>query len=231
MDHLQKVRDPIRKCVDVPFVSHSFAFSSSPLTFENFRSTPQNYGYNTHGLVQGVSGRQNLNQITPLLQSWLFFGLLVQIFGPVGITLSRDEFVRIQEDGELVITTEALPKYLWFWLAIRHHQPRHETEDHAKLADSCLELVNSVTNKLALHESNPTAQELLGETPFTSSNLEQSAAGRVLLSLAILGETLCHARDQIIPYSVGPALHWEYPPLGSRLLQKAGWCTAEISSL
>lgn len=224
MDHLQKVHDPIRAPVDVPFVCASFTFNPEPLTFEDFENIPHKYGYITHDSVHGISGQQTLNQKTPFLQSWLFFGLLVQILGPIGVTVSRNEFIRLQDDGKLFITTEALPKYLWFWLAVRHHQPRHETEDHAKLTDSCLELANRVTNKL-------TSQELLRETRFTSSILEHSAVEGVLLSLVILGETLYYARNQIIPYSVGPALHWEYPPLGSALLRKAGWCIAEINSL
>ena len=169
-------------------------FDPDPLTFEDFERIPHKHGFKTRDLAQGVSSQQILNQVTPFLQSWLFSGLIVQILGLIGVTLCRNEFVRTQGDGKLVITAEALPKYFWFWLAIRHHQPRHETEDHAKLADSCLELANRVINKLASHE------------PSTNS-VEQSAPERVLLSLTILGETLCYARDHIIRYSVGPALH------------------------
>lgn len=227
------MHNPIR-LVHVPFVCASFTFNATPLTFEEFESIPHKYKYNICDLGQVVSGQQTLNQHMSFLQSWLFFGLLVQIFGPIGVTLSRNEFIRTQDDGKLLITTEALPKYLWFWLAVRHHQPRHETEDHAKLADSCLELASRVVNKLASHKPSPiasTTQELLGETWFTLSSIEESPAKEVLLSLVILGETLCFARDQIIPYSVGPALHWEYPPLGLALLSKAGWCIAEINSL
>ena len=234
MDHLEQIQDPVRKSVDVPFVCASFTFDPNPLTFEEFENFPQRHGYNTHDVIQGVSGQQALCQSISFLQSWLFFGLLVQIFGPIGLTLSRNEFVRIEDDGKPVITTKALPKYMWFWLAVRHHQPRYEIEDHAKLADSCLELANRVTNKLISHELSPGAsptQGYLGETLSALSSVEKSAAESVLLSLVILGETLCYARNQVVPYSVGPTLHWKYPPLGSALLQNAGWCIAEINGL
>lgn len=233
MDHLSKVHDPVR-FVHVPFACASFTFNPNPLMFEDFESIPHKDGYNTHDLVTIVSGQQTLERNTSFLQSWLFFGLLVQVFGPIGVTLSRNEFVRTQGDGKLVLTTEASPKYLWYWLAVRHHQPRNEIENHAKLADSCLDLANRVVNQLASHEPSPivsTTQELLGETLFTSSSMENSPANRVLLSLVMLGDTLCYARDQIIPYSVRPALHWEYPPLESALLSEAGWCIAEITNL
>jgi len=56
----------------------------------------------------------------------------------------------------------------------------------------------------------------------------------VLLSIAILGETLDVARDTVFFsgreefYGV---LAWELPYFGKRLLQQAGWCTGEISAL
>lgn len=234
MDHLQKVRDPIRHSVDVPFLCGEFGFNPNPLTFEDFEAIPQKYGYNMHDSVGHGCAHQASKPDIAFLQSWLFFGLLVQLIGPIGVTLSRDEFVRVRNDGKPVISTEALPKYLWFWLAVRHNQPRRETEDHAKLADSCLELANRVANKLASHESSPiapTSKATVGERLFYSNGRGESAAERVLLSLVILGETLCHARDQIVRYNVGPALHWNYPPLGTALLQNAGWCIAEINSL
>ena len=135
MDHLPQVLDPVRSPVDVPFVCAGFSLDLNPSTFQVFESIPYKYGYNADS-VQRVSGQQALNQDLPFLQSWLFFRLLVQILGHIGVTLSHSDFVRRQDDGKLVITTEALPKYLWFWFAIRRHQARQETEDHAKLADS-----------------------------------------------------------------------------------------------
>ncbi len=234
MDHLEKVHHPVRCPVQVPFVCASFTFNPNALTFEDFERIPHEYGYSTHDLVESIPTQQDLSRKTPFLQSWLFFGLLVQVLGPIGVTLSRNDFIQTQPDGKLVITTGALPKYLWFWLAVRHNQPRQETEDHAKLADSCLQLANRVANKLTSHISSPivsTTEELRGETLDASSNVEQSAAQRVLRSLVILGETLCYARDQIIRYNFGPPLHWDYPPLGLALLREAGWCIAEINSL
>ena len=215
MDHLQQVHDPIRSPLNVPFVCATLNFNPYPIAFDDFESIPYQNGCDLHELLEGISDQQTLEQNAPFLQSWLFFGLLVQVLDPIGVTLTRNEFVKTQDDGRLVITTEALPKYLWFWLAVRYHQPRQDIEDHAKLADSCLELANKVTNNLSCRVSSS----------------EQSAAQRVLLSLVILGETLCYARKQIVRYSVGPAVHWEYPPLGIVLLKKSGWCVAEIGSL
>ncbi|KAF8536156.1 hypothetical protein BDD12DRAFT_299587 [Trichophaea hybrida] len=56
----------------------------------------------------------------------------------------------------------------------------------------------------------------------------------MLLSIAVLGETLDVARDMVFFsgregfYGV---LIWELPDFGRRLLSEAGWCTGEISTL
>ena len=71
---------------NVPFVCASFTFNPKPLTLEDFESIPHKYGYNTHDLVPIVFGQQILERKTFIFHSWLFLGLLVQIFGPIGVT-------------------------------------------------------------------------------------------------------------------------------------------------
>lgn len=231
MDHLCKVRKPIRDPVVVPFICADFPFNPHPLSLEGFEGIPRECGYGTHDLIQGVFDHQ---KITPFLQSWLFFGMLVQIIGPMGVVLSRDEFVRSEPDGTLVITTESLPKYLWFWLAVRIHIPRHDIEEHTELVDSCLALANAVLNGIISYKPNAVASSKKGALAgnrSSSSIAKHSTADKVLLSLVVLGETLSFARKQIVRYNDGPTLRWEHPAFGITLLQEAGWCNAEISSL
>ncbi|KAL8786308.1 MAG: hypothetical protein Q9195_008268 [Heterodermia aff. obscurata] len=150
------------------------------------------------------------------------------VIGPIGVTLSQAEFVRTEADGSLFITTEELPKYIWFWLAVRHHQPRRDAEEHVELVDSCLVLANKVLNSLttALSTGSPQAEGVP-----VSSIVEPSTAGKVLLSLVILGDQLCLARNEIIRYSDGPALHWDYPSFGTALLQEAGWYITNVENV
>ena len=228
MNHLPTVSDPVRGSIIVPFVCAKLPFHSQPLSPEEFENTPQKHGTSTSDLLANASNHHDLSHSISILQSWLFFGLLVQVIGPVGVLLSQNEFLRTEADGSLVITTERLPKYLWFWLAVRHHQPRLETEEHAKLADSCLKVANKFLNNfiIALNTKNPH----VGDSD-ASSIVDRSTAGRVLLSLVVLADQLCRAREEIVRYSVGPMLHWEYPSYGTALLRDAGWCAAEINSL
>ena len=228
MNHLPRVSNPVRGPVIIPFVCAKFPFHSQPLSLEEFENTPRKYGTNTSDLLTTASDHHDLSHSISILQSWLFFGLLVQVIGPIGVLLSRDEFLRTEADGSLVITTERLPKYLWFWLAVRHHQPRLETEEHTKLADLCLKVANKFLNNfiVALNTKNPHVGD-----PDASSIVDHSTAGKVLLSLVVLADQLCQAREGIVRYSVGPMLHWEYPSYGTALLQDAGWCAAEINNL
>lgn len=228
MNHLPRVSDPVRGPVIVPFVCAKFPFHSQPLSLEEFEYIPRKYKTSTSDLLTNASDHHDLSHSISILQSWLFFGLLVQVIGPIGVLLSRDEFLHTEADGSLIITTERLPKYLWFWAAVRIHQPRLETEEHAKLADSCLKVANQFLNNfiLALNTKNPHVED-----PDASTIEDRSTAGKVLLSLVVLADQLCRARELIVRYSVGPILHWKYPSYGTALLQDAGWCAAEINSL
>lgn len=225
MDHLPRVSNPVRGPIIVPFVCANFPFHSRPLSLEK---TPRKYGGNTFDLLTDDSDHHDLSHCISILQSWLFFGLLVQVIGPIGVLLSRDDFLRTEADGSLVITTERLPKYLWFWLAVRHHQPRHETEEHAELVEQCLKVANRFLNNfiIALNTKDPHVGD-----PDTSSIVDRLTAGKVLLSLVVLADQLCLAREGIAIYSVGLRSHWEYPSYGTTLLQGAGWCAAEINNL
>ncbi len=86
------------------------------------------------------------------------------------------------------------------------------------------ELLNNFI--VALNTKNPHVGE-----PDASSIIDRSTAGKVLLSLVVLADQLCQAREGIVRYSVGLVLYWEYPSYGTALLQDAGWCAAEINIL
>jgi hypothetical protein len=49
-------------------------------------------------------------------QEWLFFRLLEAIFSIGGVSFRHNDFVAYA-DPEAFISTSALPKYLWYWLA------------------------------------------------------------------------------------------------------------------
>ena len=234
MDHLEKIQDGFRSPLAIPFVSANFPNNPNALTFKDFENLPYKFGYSTSDLIQGKLCTEEVPQIASLLQYWLYFGLLIQTFVPIGITFNRDEFVRTNSDGDPIITTESLPKYLWFWLAIQHHQSRRETECHAKLVDSCLELTSRVVHSFVSHRQSRTSSitaRALGGKGFVLRSADGVATQKIVLSLVILGETLSYARDQIIAYSRGPTITWRVPTLMSILLQEAGWCIAETQSL
>lgn len=231
MDHLQEVRDPIRLDLIVPYLCAGFELIQQPLEFELLRSIPGKHGYEVDTLLNGSLSGRSLPEAAPLLQSWLFFGLLVQIFGTIGIALQKEDFVRTNDEGDLVITTRALPKYVWQWIAIRYHQPRHEIEKHTVLVDSCLYLANAVLNHLSDHDPEAASIETASNNTQISTYISQSPANNVLLSLLVLGETLGQARKEIVQYSVGPAMQWKFSSLGTALLVDAGWCIGEIVGL
>ena len=231
MDHLEQAANIVRNAIEVPYLCASYTHTAQPLSFKDFRDVPNHYGYSIHAFPYDKVNGKRLPDLAPFLQSWLFFSLLVQCFGPLGLALMREEFLRTLPDGTTAISTEALPKYLWYWMASVPHQRRQETEGHAELVECCLQHTNITLNRLISHD--PASSRSLSKTAVKAgeAQLARSPFHRVLLSLCILGDTLGGARKEIIRYSKGPALSWNFPWLGESLLFEAGWCTGEISRL
>ena len=165
MDHLQKVSRPVREPLLIPFLCDENLLPSTSVSFEDFKNIPRDRGFSIWALSHKMVDRQSLERNIAFLQSWLFFGLLAQTLGSLSETFRPDDFIKrkYDDDGRQWITTESLPKYLWFWLAVRHHQSRQETEGHAKLVDSRLELANGVLNsfsRYSLIETTPPLEDV-----------------------------------------------------------------------
>jgi hypothetical protein len=69
---------------------------------------------NTHYPLEEAENDSNINGLASLLQTWLFFWTLHEVFGTVGITIEEADFVTNDALGAW-LTTQALGKYLEMW--------------------------------------------------------------------------------------------------------------------
>jgi hypothetical protein len=69
---------------------------------------------NTHYPLEEAKHDSNMNGLASLLQTWLFFGFLHEVFGAVGITIDEADFVTNDSSGAW-LTTQALSEYLEMW--------------------------------------------------------------------------------------------------------------------
>jgi hypothetical protein len=219
MDHIPKTHNH-SYVVGIPIYDSCVAYREEPLGFQGFRDFPRSLGYNLEELELCSSER-----ILPceLLQSWLFFGLLTEIFGGPTTQYKHEDFIRTDVSGRRMACTEMLDKYALYWMAMRCHEDREAVVFHARDVDSCLRLTNSVLNVVAVS---------LKVTP--GEDVWSPAMNALVLSLMTLGEYLCNVREIVIKYKEAgtlelATLEWQLP-----LIEKAlehDWCVGEISML
>ena len=222
MDHLPKVKEPFAQNVYpiVPYLSRDLRYDASPLGYEGFSKFPSRWGYETQALERGDLGGRHIDEATTFLQAWLFFGLLTEVLGGIGVPFQEADFVREADQGGPTITTQLLPRYIWYWLAAHCHSDRDVCRLHERHVKFCLKLTNTILNainRLHIKSSN--------DLPTSSSS-----TSAVLFSLVILGETLSQAKGQIDGSWIDAASCWHFPPL-IQALKSAGWCIGQISDL
>jgi hypothetical protein len=190
-----------------------------------FDDFPSRCGIKVEELQQGKLDACTIDSVIPFLQEWLFFGLLQEIFEHASVTFRREDFIRTSDSSKLVVSTEHLPRYIWYWAAsiawARDMNPGSKSwKEQQGGAARVLELANACINGVIQSQC--------------VSGVASSHADNVLLSISVLGETLDAARDTVFFtgreefYGV---LTWELPDFGKRLLLEAGWCTGEIKAL
>jgi hypothetical protein len=219
MDHIPKTHNH-SYVVKIPIYGSVIAYGEEPLGFQGFRDFPRSLGYNLEESKLCSSER-----ILPcgLLQSWLFFGLLTEIFGGPATQYKHEDFIRTDASGRRMACTKMLDKYALCWMAVRCHEDREAVVRHARDVDNCLRLTNNVLNVVAAS---------LKVTP--GEDVWSPAANALVLSLMTLGEYLCIVRESVIKYKEArtlelATLEWHLPLIEKALEQD--WCVGEISML
>lgn len=201
---------------DVPYVADHANSTHGQLRFSDY---PVRAGHTVENLLSAdVGGKQTpFDDLAPFLQSWLFFGILEELFGSVlGIEVATADFIHEKEDGSRILSLDRLPKYLLYWIALE--APTFVDRRRLPLATDCLRAANRVLNTLA-------RRPVAGGTG--------RAGHKTLLAAIILAEALDRSRRQVYVLDSGPGgeLGWECSGYGRMLLLEAGWCPGEVYML
>ena len=219
MEHLPKVRHKAQAGYElvIPFFESDILYGEETRGFQGFRDFPETYGYDLKKLKLGANSSV---LESAFLQSWLFFGFLSESFGLPSMHFKHDDFIRRSSTGSAFLTTEALPKYVWYWQVMRRHGPLDDTLHHMQKVDLCLQLVNTVINSLA-----PQA-----DASRTSSSQLWSPINALLLSIIAMAEYVNSARNMAIRDIRELHLRWTFPVV-DRAMLNSGWCIGELQSL
>ncbi|GAW17388.1 hypothetical protein ANO14919_068450 [Xylariales sp. No.14919] len=223
MDHLPRVPmddevgiSPVVPCLAL---GTNFEYPREPQGSEGFRQFPSRHGYSFETLIDlAISDRKTC----AFLQSWLFFGLLTETFSRPNYDFKREDFVRSNDDGNVMVTTKDLPRYLWYWLAARTQDDRDDMVKLEKTVDDCLRLAHYILHSVNQKERQSPLHGAAGP--------EWTVEVSVLISLSLLGDYLTFARGGLRQYTTTISLHWESAFLDAAMME-AGWCVGELSTL
>jgi hypothetical protein len=228
MDHIPL---PAEHCLPHPEIEYICSNTFSLTQDYSFETYPAHYGFDAAVLVRSMDFAP-LEEVMAdsLMQEWLFFTLLADVFRVVGISIELDAFVKpaearyIGEPQREVVETCALTKYLEKW--------RHvEGPDYERL------IAAAESRKRCLK-----IFELLKRAQTATENLlkpgnRYAQFGPLGFSIISLLETLQHAAHLIYASVLSSqerlqlTLYIPKAPWLAARMQRLGWCPNEISRL
>ena len=103
MDHILKVGNPIYPDLKVPYLCEGWQYTAP------FATYPVRRGFKWTDLLDPSRAKKPAEEVDQLLQSWLFFGLLQEIFGDL---FNAAHYVRVDSKGSKILTTQRLRRTL-----------------------------------------------------------------------------------------------------------------------
>ena len=88
-----------------------------------FSSFPSRRGLDKSRLLHGDFQGRSTDDLNDFFQSWLFFGMVHEVLTVAGEDVDLSEFVRINEDGQQVITIIPLRRHLTNWQTLPIAKP------------------------------------------------------------------------------------------------------------
>ncbi|KAJ9604147.1 hypothetical protein H2200_011670 [Cladophialophora chaetospira] len=229
MEHLPRVADPALPPIKVPYLDKREWGDNT------YASYPRLRGWDKERLLGGDFSQHGPRKTEEFLQTWLYFGMLKEVFA---VKIDSRHFVRSNRLGERFITTKHLPIYtseleiMFFKLLEDDPPPAHNEEQssserkverHFIRAHACLSEVATLLNDyiIPLEDDGP-------------------LRGEILLSILVLGSSLSQMmlqlRDRLldVKYIVGPynfRITWPQSKLLKAYMLDAGWCPNEYERL
>jgi hypothetical protein len=239
MDHLPVFTGGLDFTLKVPYlVTDRWGYDGGTIL-----SFPTRKGINAKLLQAGDLQGHSWEDCMSFLQSWLFFGFIIDVFQTLGFQLRPDDFSRDEGDGSRTIHTGLYPKLVIIWEMMERGSGSGR-EARLRRIDTCISLVKNFVDHNALPEwSDLFTEAERRETHLNSGSaadrLNNSTVGaKLLLSIVWLLETLdlgrsaAYSSNQRIPSPIGNErfTRLESHSLPDVLLLRAGWCPYEIDT-
>lgn len=245
MDHLPVVEGGRMRSLEVPYLATGrWAYDR-----QGVHGFPERMGIDVASLRRGQVPGCSLADCLAFVQSWLFFGLAIDVFGVVGFELRPSDFLRATSDGDgdgtQVITSELFPRLVIAWELMERGALQAGKQKRLQQIDGIIALALDFVNHTAI--ADWTDDEIDGPSTAALGSLasRMSTGVKIELSILWLGETLTHARqipyfDHNLPSTMDlfsdrrPRLHgetlpkWKCHTALNQLLLDSGWCPFEV---
>jgi hypothetical protein len=163
----------------------------------------------------------NLDGRTPedkvaFLQTWLYFGLLVEVFAPVGVQVHTSDFI---DQSTNSITTQALPRYIREWIKAEG------LWDGVTVSSNIYPLKSqrAAIIREYLNWANSHLKEFTKDAQHPQSTAHSSFP-LVELSIMAIGETLCNTWSEVYGVSEQGMPTWGPSQYLRERLCRSGWC-------
>ena len=228
MDHIPIPHNPYQHPLSVPYLAYGsseLAYDGKGLEYFHIRQE-----VDLEALINGDTGQRSDNEAVCFIQSWLYFGVLVEVMKIVGFDVTVDDFIRYEsvantENVQAFVSTESLSWRLRTWEGKSREMDENECQEKYKLVIEHLRIVSDFLVQLCTSNA--------AKSFFAPGLIEFSTRDLVALSIMVLGEYLTSGSSLFLegdnhpPEFCWSVLRW-LPCLKRRLVQ-AGWCKSEVN--
>lgn len=210
MDHLYDFQGS--RTVEVPYVC------SKPYDGGNFSTYAERQGWILKNLHDGNLEDRSVESAAALLQEWMYFGVLHEVFAYVDVSYHPDDFVTRTETKHL-ITTKKLPELIMRWRDVESSHSDERKKQRFAAINSCLNNLTRLTFRFCgvgclEHSTNPQQYPMSPE---------------IALSVKVLADSLTTAGFQILdrPFNYD----WGTSHLLKQKMGNLGWCPRQVATL
>jgi hypothetical protein len=182
MDHLPSPDHPCY-AVPVPYLCKEIY---DGLGFEKY---PRRAGWDVLKLLDADLGTHSVDELGGFIQTWLYFGILADVFAIIGLDFDQTSFVAQLPSGESVVSSIPLLDHISKWQKKAESLPADERKAQGKRVREVLERASLYTNSILTKNSPP--------------SLSGIADDIITLSILILGSTLFRAASKICIKGLG----------------------------